>query len=196
MQFADVGTLGTWGTVLAIMSTIVGGGMLGIPWACFNCGFYLTIAFGFMASVQVVLSSILFLRAREMCPDHPQSMFEIGFLLLGRVSIFWICTVILVNSFGLLIIFFNTFGNICANVVKTLIWSDVPEGEENFGMKMECWVLVLAVCLLPSVFMKELAELKILSIALFVAALVFVSSNLLELLIVGQENRNPDSSYS
>jgi amino acid permease len=34
VQFAEVGTLGTWGTVLAILSTIVGGGMLGIPWAC------------------------------------------------------------------------------------------------------------------------------------------------------------------
>ena len=69
LQFAEVGTLGTWGTVLAILSTIVGGGMLGIPWACFQCGFYLAIAFGILASAQVVLSSILFLRARDMCPD-------------------------------------------------------------------------------------------------------------------------------
>jgi hypothetical protein len=27
------GTLGTWGTVFAIMSTIVGGGLVSIPWA-------------------------------------------------------------------------------------------------------------------------------------------------------------------
>ena len=28
-----VGTLGTWGTVFAIISTIVGGGIVSIPWA-------------------------------------------------------------------------------------------------------------------------------------------------------------------
>jgi amino acid permease len=123
-------------------------------------------------------------------------MFEIGFLLLGRVSIYWICVVILVNSFGLLIIFFNTFGNIFKNVMTGLVWSDVAPDDANFGMKMECWVLALALFLLPSVFQKELAELKILSIALFIAALIFVFSNILELIVVGNNGRNPDNDYS
>ena len=69
MQMAEVGSLGTWGTVLAILSTIVGGGMLGIPWACFNCGFFLSLAVGIIAAAQVLFGSVLFLRARENCPD-------------------------------------------------------------------------------------------------------------------------------
>jgi amino acid permease len=123
-------------------------------------------------------------------------MFEIGFLILGRPSIFWICAVILVNSFGLLIIFFNAFGNICKNVMTNLVWSDVPKDDPNFGMKMECWVIALAVCLLPTIFMKNMAELKLLSIALFMAALIFVFSNIFELILVGSDGRNPDVDYS
>ena len=46
----DAGTLGTWGTVLAIMSTIVGGGMVSIPWAFKQSGFFIGIAVSLMAS--------------------------------------------------------------------------------------------------------------------------------------------------
>jgi hypothetical protein len=47
---AGGGTLGLWGTVLGIMSTIVGGGMVGVPWAFLNCGFVLAAIFSLLAS--------------------------------------------------------------------------------------------------------------------------------------------------
>lgn len=43
--------LGIWGTVFAIMSTVIGGGMVGIPWAFFHCGFYLAIVISVLASI-------------------------------------------------------------------------------------------------------------------------------------------------
>jgi hypothetical protein len=46
----EVGTLSTITTVLAIMSTIVGGGMVSIPWAFYNTGFYLAIIISIFAS--------------------------------------------------------------------------------------------------------------------------------------------------
>jgi amino acid permease len=63
--------LGTWGIVFAIMSTIVGGGMLSIPWAYYKSGIVLSIGFSILTSIQVVLSTILFLRSREFCPHSP-----------------------------------------------------------------------------------------------------------------------------
>jgi len=104
-------------------------------------------------------------------------MFELGFITLGRSSIFWICWIILVNSFGLLIIFFNVFGDTTKDAMTQVFWSDVSEEDENFGMKRACWVVVLAVLILPFVFQKELAELKLISIGLFVSALIFVATN-------------------
>ena len=43
--------LGIWGTVFAIMSTVIGGGMVGIPWAFYHCGFYLAIVISILASI-------------------------------------------------------------------------------------------------------------------------------------------------
>jgi len=105
-------------------------------------------------------------------------MFEMGFLVLGRSSIYWISAMIFVNSFGLLIIFFNVFGDTCASTMTNIFWPDVNPDTPNFGMKRECWVLILALALLPFMLMKELAELKAVSVALFTAAIIFVLINL------------------
>jgi len=70
--YAEQGTLGTWGAVFAIMSTIVGGGMVSIPWAFLKCGLITGAVFSITAAVQVVISSILYLKAREICPEKPQ----------------------------------------------------------------------------------------------------------------------------
>jgi amino acid permease len=45
------GNLGLWGTVFAIMSTIIGGGMLSLPWAFFQSGIYFAIIFSIFASI-------------------------------------------------------------------------------------------------------------------------------------------------
>ena len=168
------GVLGTWGTVLAIMSTIVGGGMLSIPWAFLECGIYLAIAFAALAAIQVVYSAAMLLKARELCPQEPQSFFEIGFLTMGRPSIFWICIIILVNSFGLLIIFFGSFGSTFAQVIKELA-TDLDGN--SIWLQPATYSIGLAILLTPFIVMKELAELKIVSIGLFTTAILFVAVN-------------------
>jgi amino acid permease len=45
------GTLGLWSTVFAIMSTIIGGGMLSLPWAFYQSGIYFAIVFSILASI-------------------------------------------------------------------------------------------------------------------------------------------------
>jgi len=65
------GTLGIWGTVFAIMSTIVGGGMVSLPWAFLQMGIYLAVGYLLLMALQVLLSSVLFLKAREICPYQP-----------------------------------------------------------------------------------------------------------------------------
>jgi amino acid permease len=46
-------------------------------------------------------------------------------------------------------------------------------------MKRACWVVVLAAILIPFVFQKELAELKAISVGLFISALIFVATNVI-----------------
>ena len=74
-----------------------------------------------------------------------------------------------------------------------MFWSDVSEEDANFGMKRACWVVVLAVLISPFVFQKELAELKLVSIGLFVSALIFVATNVFQIAIRGTEGKNTDT---
>lgn len=55
-----------------------------------------------------------------------------------------------------------------------ILWRHVPDDQANFGMTRACWAIVLAVCVLPFVLRKELAELKVISMTLFGAAILFV----------------------
>ena len=55
-----------------------------------------------------------------LCPGNAESMSEIGYMLLGRSSIFWISFIIMANSFGLNIVFFNVFGETTKSVIKMI----------------------------------------------------------------------------
>lgn len=61
------GKLGVWGTVLSLMSTVIGGGIVCIPWATYQCGLVVTVLLCCMAALQVMVSCALFLQARELC---------------------------------------------------------------------------------------------------------------------------------
>ena len=50
-ELQEHGTLGLWSTVFAIMSTIIGGGMLSLPWAFYQSGIYFAIVFSLFASI-------------------------------------------------------------------------------------------------------------------------------------------------
>jgi len=164
------GTLTTSGAVLGIISTILGGGLVAIPYAFYCTGLGLGLGVVAFAALQVVACSALYLKAREACPNRPSSLFEIGYLTLGRPAIFLICFMVWVNSFFLLAIFINVWSHTALSVV------------ENFagGAEIPAWLqsnipygLLISVLLLPTCFLKEIAELHWVSMSLFGAALIF-----------------------
>lgn len=59
-------------------------------------------------------------------------------------------------------------------------------------MTKDCWIIVLALSLLPFAIKKELAELKIVSVTLFWSAILFVLINIVQLLARGNELQNFD----
>lgn len=100
-------------------------------------------------------------------------MFEMAFLILGRASIFIISGGLFIQSFGLIIIFFTVFGSTAAQFYINL--AESTQTEET----VKTWMIIgLATLLFPTILMKELAELKIVSLSLFGAALIFVFINI------------------
>lgn len=193
------GKLGNWGSVFAILSTIIGGGMVSIPWAFYCCGFPIAMLLLLFSSAQVVVSCMLYLKAKNICPENPTSMFELSFLIFGRYSIYWIAFPILINSFMMPIIYFNVFSEIMKGLIVSMTVG--REGgplmpEEVIWTSRAFWVLALGLLLLPIVLLKELAEMKWVSITLFIATMVFVLINISQVAVRGNSLSNFDSGIA
>jgi amino acid permease len=56
----------------------------------------------------------------------PESLYELGYILIGRKSIFIISLNIALNGFGLVTIYFQVFSKTCASVMV-----DILKGNKN-----------------------------------------------------------------
>jgi amino acid permease len=108
--------LSTFEAALALLSTIVGGGIVGIPYAIYHCGIPLGIFLNISLVLTTYYSFVLYLGAKNQIPVQVESLYEIGFVAVGRSSIFFISVIQLISSFGLMLIYFITFGDTFASI--------------------------------------------------------------------------------
>jgi amino acid permease len=69
------------GGSLAIVSTIIGGGIVGLPFAMLTLGLVVGILLNISVCYITFLSGILYLSLRELIPGRPNSLYEIGYML-------------------------------------------------------------------------------------------------------------------
>ena len=96
---------------LAILSTCVGAGIVGLPKSMYSLGIPISVFLQILVIWVTHTSSNLYLYVKDLVPDHPESLYEIGYLLMGRASIFVLASTFIVNSFGLCLIYFSVFGD-------------------------------------------------------------------------------------
>ena len=80
-------------------------------------------------------------------------MFEIGYILFKRTSIFYICSIIILNSFGLMLIYFIVFGDTLSSLIKNL---NSSVDKDNFFGQRKAYVIILGTVLIPLILKKEL----------------------------------------
>ena len=119
-------------------------------------------------------------------------MFEIGYVLFKRPSIFGVSTIIIINSAGLMLIYFITFGDTFASIVTDL--SSTVTDEQFFGQRV-AYVIIICLLLLPLVLKKQLQELKIISWILFSSLFIFILLTITQLGIDGASAFNPDFHF-
>ena len=102
---------------MAIISTIVGGGIVSLPHSIYFTGFIFGFLLMVLSGIQTTYSVLLYLKAKDYLPGEPQSIFEMGYILFGRQSIFWISGILIFNSIGLMLIYFMVF----SDTLKSLI---------------------------------------------------------------------------
>jgi amino acid permease len=159
------------GVGLSITSTIVGGGMVGLPFAVFLVGYVL--GFGLIITVAIMThySVYLYFAIRDKVPGHLSSLYQLGFVLQGRKSIFLIASVTLVVSSGLMLIYFIVFGDTCASLIGGLFGGH--QIGDNFYSDKWFYVIILTAVLTPVVLKKEIREIEWLAILLAVCVTLF-----------------------
>jgi len=108
------------GAIFAIISTIVGCGIVGLPYCFLHLGFILSIFLMIILSFQTYNSTSILLKVKDMLPGKPESLFEIGFWLFKRPSIFFIAAVLVINSLGLVIVYFIVYATTMESIFNDL----------------------------------------------------------------------------
>ena len=100
--------------VLAMISTIIGGGIVGLPYSFLYFGIPLAIVLNIIVVFITILSGKLYLCTKDLIPGQPESLYEIGYMLIGRASLFIIASILIINAFGVVMIYFIVFGDTTA----------------------------------------------------------------------------------
>ena len=153
----------------------MGGGIVGLPLAMFNLGIPLAIFLQILVILSTHLSSYIYLGVRDLVPDKPDSLYEIGYMILGRKSIFVLASIFLINSLGLCMIYFIVFGDTAGQLAASFT-TDEKLGTVWYTSRW-CYSVPLAVVLLPICLKRELAELAWISYVLFTSLALFVFVN-------------------
>ena len=150
---------------------------MALPFALYMLGLYPFVFLMTAMAISTVNSSLLYLKAKDLTPGKPESLFELGYILFKRKSIFSISGILSINSFGMCMVYFMIFGNTIASIlgsvngvkdVNTYLTGD------NFLYTRTMYILILAMLLLPVVIQKELQELHIVSMGLFSSIMLFI----------------------
>ena len=103
---------------LALLSAIVGGGIVGIPFAMFHTGIPLGIVLNIGIAVAGWYTGTLYLKVKDMSPTYVESLYELGFVTMGAASIYVISVVVLISGVGCTMIYFIVFSKISASLAQ------------------------------------------------------------------------------
>ena len=90
---------------------------MGIPYGYYQMGLYLCLAVNILVVIQTCNTGWLYLNAKDLIKGKPESMFEIGFMLYKRKSIFFIAWILVANSLGLCMVYFIIFAKIMVSLL-------------------------------------------------------------------------------
>ena len=76
----------------------IGAGFNAIPFAIYQCGIFYGLVILILVAFLVQLSVMLLLKAKDLSPHKLESLYELGYLMFGRSSIFIICLLVLVGG--------------------------------------------------------------------------------------------------
>ena len=129
---------------------MIGGGVAKLPTSFFNTGFIFGIIINLVIMMLTFLSCYLYLQTKDLLQGL-DSISHIAFKLFGRISIFFMNSVIFILVLGSITIYFRLFGETCRDVVRELVTNPVPG---SWYLNEKYYILIIAVINLSTIYMK------------------------------------------
>ena len=93
---------------------------MGLPFVFLTLGLYPALVLMIVVGVMTVNSCWLLLKTKDLCPGRPESLYELGFILFKRPSIFIISGLISISGLGISMIYFILFGKTLSYFVNSI----------------------------------------------------------------------------
>ena len=78
--------------VCALVTTNISAGIVSCSYALYHMGLFAGLIIVLILGILSHLVNILYLKVKDLTPRKYESMYEIAYLLYGRVAIFIVCT--------------------------------------------------------------------------------------------------------
>ena len=157
-----------------VASVAIGAGIVAIPYAMSKGGLGFSFVYYIFNYVVGIYAVYLLLQVKNATglASYPEQ----AYYCFGKASII-IVNIFVLIAFGILpIAYFNVFADLIAGLVGDWFYGDLTkdEKEKEFLCTKLPWVLIDALFLVYLVLKKQMAELKIASVILFIGVIAFL----------------------
>lgn len=158
--------VGVFTGALTLIGTIIGGGVVGLPYAVLKTGLIFGLILNVANAVGGIYAVKLLIRAKNITGLASYS--ELGFACFGRASIFVINALVALATAGMPIAYFMIFGHICGPLLEEIFGSD-----SSFWTSSQFSQIILGILLFYFCIQKQIAEVKIAGVILFTGIIGF-----------------------
>lgn len=103
---------------MSLISYSVGAGFVGLPFAFLHLGIPLSLFLIVVVCLQTYISCSLYLKVRSIIPGSYETFYELSYILFGKSSIYYIAMNITINGWGMTIVYYIVFSDICVSLVQ------------------------------------------------------------------------------
>jgi len=142
--------------IMYLMNTIIGGGVVSLPFVMSNFGIILGLFIYFMVYVMTMFSCLLLLRVKNNSKRAHYG--TIGTFCFGYKGKMAIDIIIIINNFGMCMSYFIIFGQNLEKIIQETVQI------EAWWTYKYLWIVIIWLVILPFVFYKNFDRLKFVSI--------------------------------
>lgn len=127
--------MGLMETALALVATYIGVGFLGVPYAYSELGFAWALSMTSVVTFITIVSFYLYMQVNELTPGSNGLLYEITYIIGGRIGIFIVCLTIFLRVAGGLVINYIVVGETLSSLAKQA-YKYPDEEDTDFFVRM------------------------------------------------------------